>query len=194
MTLLPSIAKAPSPRIVCSTSVMQYFGRFDLSNANRGFYAYDNNKLYFQTWLTELQHRMSNHEAYKHIVIQGVHPGFVNTNIWKSADGKVHKNTWVAWAFAVFLGYIGIDSFQGSLAITNAATAPEWGAEAPEAQLPDAAVEKKQGRGGGKFINRIWEEEPMPQTRHPECRRQIWEFVNKELGLQEKGLLNELGV
>lgn len=47
--LLPSLARASSPRITCTTSCIQYFGTFNLSNANSGKSAYKNNKLYFQT-------------------------------------------------------------------------------------------------------------------------------------------------
>ena len=61
LTLLPSLAKASAPRILCTTSNMQYLGIFNLEgNANRGGEAaYPNNKLYFQTWLTELQSRLA---------------------------------------------------------------------------------------------------------------------------------------
>ncbi|KAE9376393.1 NAD(P)-binding protein [Stipitochalara longipes BDJ] len=181
MTLLPSLAKAPQPRIICTTSCMQYFGTFDLSNANSGKNAYAHNKLYFQTWLTELQARMAKYDKYKHVSIQGVHPGFVKTNIWvlplsvsaqKSAPEE-EKVSWIAGVLKFLLNHYAIDSQQGSLAITHAATAVD-------------AV-------GGKYNNRIWNAVPMPQTKDPGCRRKVWEFVNEELKLEEKGLLAELG-
>ena len=34
LSLLPSIAKAEKPRIVCTTSSFHYLGKFDLSNFN----------------------------------------------------------------------------------------------------------------------------------------------------------------
>lgn len=83
--------------------------------------------------------------------------------------------SWLAWGLKVLLRYVGIDAQQGSLAITHAATVVEFGS-------------------GGRYYNRIWDATPMPQTRHPECRRQIWQFVGKELMLEDKGLLTELGV
>lgn len=81
----------------------------------------------------------------------------------------------------MLMKYIAIDSQQGSLAITYAATAPEWG-------LRQETANGKAIGGGGRYCNRIWEEEPMPQTRDPECRRKIWEFVNEELKLDETWL------
>lgn len=74
----------------------------------------------------------------------------------------------------------GIDAKQGSLAIARAATAKE------------CAVAKRGGEGGGKYFNRIWPAQPMPRTTAPECRRELWDFVDKELRLKEKGLLEAL--
>lgn len=54
LCLLPSLAKAPSPRVICTTSCIHYLGRYDLSNAIAGGNAYATNKLYFQIWLSEL--------------------------------------------------------------------------------------------------------------------------------------------
>jgi NAD(P)-dependent dehydrogenase (short-subunit alcohol dehydrogenase family) len=173
MTILPSLAKAPSPRIICTTSCMQYFGIFDLSNANSGQNAYANNKLYFQTWLTELQARMSNSSNYKHVSIQGVHPGFVSTNIWVRPAGQKKNSSWFATVVRFLLKHYAVGSQQGSLAITHAATVKEAGV--------------------GGYFNRIWEAVPMPQTKNPECRRRVWEFVDEELKLDERGLLGELG-
>lgn len=186
LTLLPSLAKASQPRIICTTSCMQYLGIFNVNNANSGKNAYPNNKLYFQTWLTELQSRMSKCDSYKHIVIQGVHPGYVKTNIWGTGKNK-NSLSWLEWTLAVLLKYIGIDSQQGSLAITYAATAKEWGS-----QYRVSNASNKLSGGGGRYSNRIWDEQPMPQTKNPECRHQVWEFVSKELKLAESSLLNGL--
>jgi NAD(P)-dependent dehydrogenase (short-subunit alcohol dehydrogenase family) len=160
---------------------MQYAGVFDLANANSGSNAYSNNKLYFQTWLTELQARMEKHDMYKHVIIRGVHPGYVSTNIWipakKDSPQKAppQKSTWRRKINRFLLKYYAIDAQQGSLAITNAATAVDL---APE----------------GRYFNRLKDEKPMPQTTHPDCRRQIWLFVSEELKLEDKGLLTELGL
>jgi hypothetical protein len=92
---------------------------------------------------------------------------------------------WMSWVLVKLLPYLGIDSQQGSLCITHAASSP---ALALKNLDPDA----KDGTVGAKFLNRIWECEPMPQTRHPGCRAMVWDFVDGELGLGEKGLLEGL--
>lgn len=183
MVLLPSIRQAPGPRIICTTSCMQYLGQWDLANANSGRLSYPNNKLYFQTWLTELQYQLSIQDHYKHITVLGVHPGYVQTNIWHPLTDTKPKS-WAERMLDFLLKYFGIDAQQGSLAITNGATAKECGVEARKLQV---------GGGNGKelYMNRTWKETPMPQTIHPECRREIWEYVNKKLTLQEKKLLED---
>jgi len=179
LTLLPSLAKAPSPRILCTTSNMQYLGVFNLEdNANKGLdIAYPNNKLYFQTWLTELQSRLAKNEEYKHIVVHGVHPGYVKTNIWNPETKSVGE-----WVLTKLLPIFGITAQQGSLCIVN-------GASSPALALENLKPDPKDGIVGAKFMNRIWECTPMPHTRHPECRRMVWDFVEKELNLGEKGLI-----
>jgi NAD(P)-dependent dehydrogenase (short-subunit alcohol dehydrogenase family) len=181
MSLLPSLKRARRPRIICTTSCMQYLGNFDLTNTTSAKKAYSNNKLYFQTWLTELQHRMSKTSSYRHVTVQGVHPGFVKTNIFAQTQGNDPVPR-VGRVVGAVLDWYAIDAQQGSLGITHAATAPESGTE----------LDEPRADGGGKYFNRIWEAEPMPQTRHPECRRQIWEYVNRELRLDKKGLLKDV--
>jgi NAD(P)-dependent dehydrogenase (short-subunit alcohol dehydrogenase family) len=183
MILLPSIREARNPRIICTTSCLQYLGKFDLANVNSGINGYPNNKLYFQAWLTELQYRLSIHANYKHIAVLGVHPCYVKTNIWHPPQ----ENTSVSfpdWVLNGLLKYVGIDAQQGSLAITYAATAKECGLEARKLHV---------GKESGKdmYRSRIWKEEPMPQTMDPEHCWKIWEYVNKELKLEEKGLLKD---
>jgi NAD(P)-dependent dehydrogenase (short-subunit alcohol dehydrogenase family) len=182
LTLLPSLAKAAAPRILCTTSNMQYLGVFDLEgNANRGGEtAYPNNKLYFQTWLTELQARLAQNDKYKHIVVHGVHPGYVMTNIWSP-----NPESFGEWLLQKFLPWVGITAQQGSLCIIN-------GASSPALALENLKPDEKDGIVGAKFLNRIWECTPMPHTRHPECRKLVWDFVGKELELQQKGLLTGL--
>lgn len=191
MTVLPLLAKATAPRILCTTSCMQYFGIFNLTNANSGRNAYSNNKLYFQTWLTELQRRMSNHADFKHVAVHGVHPGYVKTNIWNTTPNEAKstkKLSWLHWGLNALLNYVGIDPQQGSVCITNTATSPTWG-------LGPESPQKSKGKqmGGGRYANRIWDEAPMPQTKDDNCRRLIWQFLDAELGLGERGLLGELG-
>jgi NAD(P)-dependent dehydrogenase (short-subunit alcohol dehydrogenase family) len=197
LRLLPSLARAPAPRIVCTTSCFHYHGKFNVSNFNNelgltgteGVGFYPNNKLYFQVWLTELQRRMLQHEQYRHITINGVHPGYVDSGIWiPNTEGGwfTRLKTRVAKASAHFLG---INPQQGSLAILHGATSFEAGPD-PKVQ----GVGEKGGEGGGRYFNRIWEETPMPHTKDADCRQRVWRKVNDELKLQEAGLLDVLGL
>lgn len=183
LSLLPSIAKAPEPRILCTTSNMQYLGIFNLSNANAGGdVAYPNNKLYFQTWLTELQVRLARNPKYAHIVVHGVHPGWVATNVWNEMSPEnVAKMSWGEYILSKLTPYLAITPQQGSLCITN-------GASAPELALKNLKPDSKDGIVGARFVNRIWDCVPMPQTRHPQCRKMVWDFVDEELKLSAKGL------
>ena len=183
MRLLPNIAQSSYARIVCTTSCFHYPGIYDLADFNSekkrtghsGVQYYQNNKLYFQIWLTELQHRLLQHEKYKHITINGVHPGWVNTGVWQLQGSKL-KNATAGAALRFISSWMGIDPEQGSLAITNAA----------------ASVEA--GRAGGRYFNRIEEAEAMPHCRDPDARLRVWRKVNDELKLEEKGLLDVVGL
>lgn len=86
-------------------------------------------------------------------------------------------------------GLLGITPVQGSMCILNAATSLDAG---PDPKTQGVGVEG--GKGGGRYFNRIWEDEPMPHTRDPDCRMRVWRKVNDELGLQEKGLLDIVGL
>ena len=146
-----------------------------------------NNKLWFQIWLTELQHRLLEHEKFRHITVNGVHPGYVNSGIW-----TLSKKSWFPWKqyLVYFLAWMkAIDSQQGSLAIINAATSTEAGPD-PKTQ----GVGAEGGKGGGRYFNRIWEEEAMPHTRDRDARLRVWRKVNDALKLQDKASLDTLGV
>jgi len=196
LTLLPSIAKAKTPRIVCTTSCFHFLGRFDLGNMNgekgdtgaAGVNYYQNNKLWFQIWLTELQHRLLTIPEYKHITINGVHPGYVNSGIW-TLNGKGWLDRIRQVLVQLLAYFFAINTQQGSLAILHAATSETCGPD-PEVQ----GVGKFGGKGGGRYFNRIWEEEPMPHTKDPDCRMRVWRKVNDELKLQQKGLLDIVGL
>lgn len=192
MRLLPSLAKAEAPRIVCTTSCMTYLGKYSLSNFNgtgsRGVQFYSNNKLYFQIWLTELSHRMMRSDKYKHITINGVHPGYVNSGIWAFHTGQGILGTLMAIvrAFLQFLAtYVAISTEQGSYCIRHAATSVEAGAN-PQTQ----GVGEQGGKGGGRYFNRIWETNNMVHAQDPDARLRVWRKVDDELKLSEKGLMS----
>ena len=185
LRLLPSLAEQTPGRVVCSTSSYHFLGKYDpelYTGPGMVGNPYQNNKLYYQIWLTELQSRLLKHADYMGIVIHGIHPGFVASSIWtpiKEKGGRV---------LDFLLSYVAIDSQQGSFAITNAATSPEFGPD-PKTQ----AIGAPNGRGGGKFINRIWEITPKREVHDPELRLQVWGKVAERLDLAEKGLLDVVG-
>ncbi|CZT09612.1 hypothetical protein WAI453_004708 [Rhynchosporium graminicola] len=196
LSLLPALARASEPRVVCTTSCFHYLGKFDMQNWNGekddagigGVQFYQNSKLKYQIWLTELQRRLLLHPEYRHITVNGCHPGFVNSGIW-AMPGR----GWIGWIQEKITRFaatnLGINSQQGSLAILHVATSPEAGPD-PKTQ----GVGKESGGGGGRYFNRIWEDESMPHCEDADCRSRVWRKVDDELKLSEKGLLDVLGV
>jgi len=75
------------------------------------------------------------------------------------------------------------------MAIVYIATAAECGPD-PKTQ----GGEDARGKGGGRYFNRIWEQEPMPHCRDVDARSRVWRKVNEELRLKERGLLDVLGL
>ncbi|KAJ6113808.1 hypothetical protein N7523_007125 [Penicillium sp. IBT 18751x] len=190
LRLLPSLARSSEPRIICSTSCLHHLGYFDLEHFNSGpemkGNPYANNKLYFQIWVTELQSRLLKHPEYLHITINGLHPGFVASGIWKNLESRLGPGPRSVLEF--LLQYVAISSQQGSLAITHAATSPEFGPN-PKKQ----GVGAENGKGGGLYINRIWEAPPQWHCHDPDSRSKLWLKLDEELHLGEKGLLDILG-
>jgi hypothetical protein len=196
LLLLPSLAKAKAPRVTCTVSSMHYTGEFDLRNCNGelnrpgrdGVQYYSNNKLWFLVWLTELQRRLVQHDEYRHITVNGVHPGFVSSEIF-----NLQFDGWTTPFKIMFyrtLGYfMAVSSQQGSVCIVHGATAVESGPN-----LHIQGVGEKGGLGGGRYFSRTKDTEPMPHVKDPDCRQRVWRKVNDELKLQERGLLDVLGV
>jgi hypothetical protein len=147
---------------------------------------YQNNKLYYQMWVTELQSRFLKHPEYLHITVNGVNPGFVASGIWRPVIATENLGTRI---LNLLLRFVAITPQQGSLAITHAATCPEFGSD-PQKQ----SVGHANGRGGGKYINRIWEAPPKSYCNDPDARSRLWKKLDEELHLQEKGLLATLGL
>ncbi|QDS75596.1 hypothetical protein FKW77_006337 [Venturia effusa] len=196
LKLLPALAKAEMPRVVCTVSSQLYHGEFDIGNFNGelnrpgkdGVQFYNNNKLWFQTWLTELQRRLLQHKEYRHITINGVHPGFVNSEIWNLEFDSWTGPLKVA-LYRTMAHFFAIDSQQGSLCILHGAISVIAG---PDPDIQGVGIEG--GKGGGRYFSRTREEEPMPHTRDPDCMNRVWRKVNEELGLAKKGLLDVVGV
>lgn len=191
MRLLPSLAAAPAPRIVCTTSCMTYLGIYNLNNFNgagcRDVQLYNNNKLYYQVWLTELHNRLMKSDKYKHITVNGVHPGYVNSGIWDFPVGTgivAVLGTVVRFLLQVLATFVAVSTEQGSYCIRNAATSTDAGPNPLTQGVGEAG-----GKGGGRYFNRIWETENMPHTQDADARLRVWRKVNEELQLNEKGLL-----
>ncbi|PWY89949.1 NAD(P)-binding protein [Aspergillus heteromorphus CBS 117.55] len=190
LRLLPSLARNAEPRIICTTSSVHHCGVLDLEHFNGGAEMkggdYGNNKLYFQMWVAEMQARFLNHPEYLHITINGVNPGCVASGIWNDVN-KAHNTADRILAF--LLRYIAITPQQGSLAITHAATSPELAPD-PERQIKGFS----NGRGGGKYINRIWEAPSNFHCHDLDARSRLWVKLDEELNLSDKGLLDILGL
>ncbi|KAH6972936.1 hypothetical protein BKA56DRAFT_555889 [Ilyonectria sp. MPI-CAGE-AT-0026] len=188
--LLPSLAQSSEPRVVCTTSCHHFLGTFDLEHFNGGpgmrGEPYGNNKLYYQVWVTELQKRLVRSEKLKHITVNGINPGYVNSGIWNNPRPDIRQSFLEARRMKLFqflARKLAITPSQGSIAIVNAATSPTLGPD-PEIQ----GVGAPGGKGGGHYINRIWLAEPMPYCADENARREVWERVGEELRLAERGL------
>lgn len=135
-------------------------------------------------WLTELQLRLLRHPDYSHIVVHGVHPGYVKSGIWrpvKEASATIRRADPLYWLPITLLDWFGIDSRQGGLAIVNAAISSELGLKA------DGADEFS---GGAKYLNRIWEEEASPHTRDSSSRKEVWDFIVGELDMEKRSSIS----
>lgn len=81
---------AESPRIVNTCSAFHYGGRLDFSSLDYeadqdrgrgGVLAYCDTKLQHLMWTMELQQRLSRSEEYRHVIVNGIHPGFVSSGM-----------------------------------------------------------------------------------------------------------------
>lgn len=180
--VLPSLARAPAPRVVCSTSSAQHAGTYDLANANAGGEAYDNTKLYYQIWLTELQRRLLRRPGYDHVAVHGGHPGLVDSGIWRTTRSAAAGQ--ISWYFkfvAKLVEWLAIDNKQGALALANAAVAPEFALRAPGEDGADDEF-----RGGAKYFVRLWPDAPSPYTQDAASRAEVWNYILGELDSSKK--------
>lgn len=189
LRLLDSLAKSAEPRVVCTTSCFHFLGRWELEhfNGEDGMSGdpYGNNKLYFQTWLSELQRRLHLNDKYKHITVNGINPGYVNTGIWNNPRPEV-RESWLDLGMKLLkplAALFAITPQQGSRAIVYAATSQEFGPN-PDVQ----GVGTIGGKGGAHYINRIWEAEAMPYCTNDAARLAVWKRVGEDLNLEKRGL------
>lgn len=194
--LLPSLAKAKEPRVVCTTSCFTFLGKYDLNNWDgtgcRGVEFYANNKLYFQVWVTEMNQRLlrSKNPDYNRITINGVHPGYVNSGIWEFT-GDAGALAFIMIFISKILKYVAsllaITPEQGSYTIRYAATSIDAGPNPAKQGVGEIG-----GKGGGRWFNRIWEQPNMPHNYDEDARLRVWRKANEELKAKEKGLLGGL--
>ncbi|KAI7430142.1 hypothetical protein KC336_g4955 [Hortaea werneckii] len=197
--LLPSLARTPDPRIVCTTSNLQFFAsvdaleRFDGKGLRSGDSLYGNNKLFLQIWISELQRRLDSaeEEPYRSVRIDGVHPGTADTGIWHRQDSAGEGSGVSGWlkrlpdrAFKQLASLSIISPEQGAHAIVNAATKPRE-------EVGESRVEGE-GRAGGKYFNRIWETEPMPHCSDVRTREFVWRKTLEELRAYDRDLVSRL--
>ncbi|KAI7324855.1 hypothetical protein KC315_g8129 [Hortaea werneckii] len=194
--LLPSLAQTADPRIVCTTSNLQFFAsvdaleHFDSGGLRSVDSLYGNNKLFLQIWISELQHRLDRaEEEYRRIRIDGVHPGTADTGIWHRQDAAGEGSGVSGWlrrlpdrAFKWLASFSIISPEQGAYAIVNAAI------KARE-EVGEGRAEGV-GGGGGKYFNRIWETEPMPHCSDPRTREFVWRKTLEELRAYDQDLVS----
>ncbi|KAI7159260.1 hypothetical protein KC349_g4263 [Hortaea werneckii] len=196
--LLPSLARTPDPRIVCTTSNLQFFAsvdaleHFDGFGLRSGDSLYGNNKLFLQIWISELQYRLdcAEEEEYRRIRIDGVHPGTVDTGIWHRQDSAAEGSGLNGWlrrlpgrAFKRLASLSIISPEQGAYAIVSAATKPRE-------EVGEGRAEGQGGCGGGKYFNRIWQTEPMPHCSDPRTRDFVWRKTLEELRAYDQDLVS----
>ncbi|KAL6406705.1 alcohol dehydrogenase pan2 [Ilyonectria robusta] len=131
------------------------------------------------------QKRLLRSEKLKHITVNGINPGYVNSGIWNNPRPDIRQSFLEARRMKLFqflARKLAITPEQGSIAIVNAATSPTLGPD-PEIQ----GVGAPGGKGGGHYINRIWLAEPMPYCADENARREVWERVGEELRLAGRG-------
>ncbi|KAL9937217.1 hypothetical protein V8E36_003626 [Tilletia maclaganii] len=196
--VLPTMKKAKAPRIVNTASCFHYGGQLLFNNFNveqkinegpRGVTLYCTNKLLVMMGLTkELQERLSRSEDYRHVIVQGVHPGFVASNIWHTTKSlPQYLQNVIQWA----LKNIAIDTQQGSLALTYAGYHHAFGFSESELEQGYPAIGRS-AELGGKYINRIYERDPRPEVLDVLARSRLWQRTMEDLKAKELGLGQDL--
>ncbi|KAE8213348.1 hypothetical protein CF327_g3129 [Tilletia walkeri] len=196
--VLPTMKDAKAPRIVNTASCFHYGGQLDFANLNferklnegpRGVTLYCTNKLLVMMGLTkELQERLSRSEHYRHVVVQGVHPGFVASNIWHTVK-TMPVITQTVLNFLI--RNLSINTQQGSIALTTGAYHPAYGFPAGELDQGYPAPGRS-AEVGGKYINRIEERDPRPEVLDVLARSRLWQRVLEDLKVKEHGLGQDL--
>ncbi|CDS82433.1 uncharacterized protein SPSC_03252 [Sporisorium scitamineum] len=197
--LLPSMKASTAPRIVNTCSAFHAGGKLDFANMDNEkqtplghscVQAYCDTKLWLLMWSVELQDRLSRSEDYRHVIVHGIHPGFVGSNIWHNPDSKIPY--FLRFILNTVINKLSITPKQGSHAIIHAALDPSLG-------LPKALTKggKKPQIGesakfGGKFVNRHVADIRRPEVDDPLARSRLWQRVLEDVQAAKRGVARDL--
>jgi NAD(P)-dependent dehydrogenase (short-subunit alcohol dehydrogenase family) len=148
--LLPSLEKAPRPRVVNVSSTAHRSGRIDwedleLSRGFRGFKAYANTKLAIVLFTRELARRQPK------IAANALHPGAIATGIWRVAPPLAR------WVLALALP----SAKKGAQPVVRLAAAPEL----------DGVT--------GRYFDKLREAIPAPAAANDADAARLWEIAEK---------------
>lgn len=208
LALLPALKKAKAPRVVNTCSCFHFQGTLDFANMDYeksngevrgpgGVQAYCDTKLYFTMWTKELQDRLSESDEYRHIIVNGVHPGFIGSNIWNAPGIKD-----LMWPQPQLLNFLisslAVSTEQGSLCILHGALHPAFGirpselkdlgGDSPGTQLPKGFSAQR----GGHYIQRERAETPRPECFDRLARGRLWNRTLQDINAQQHGYGQDL--
>lgn len=140
-------------------------------------------------WTIELQERLSRSDEYRHLIVHGVHPGFVGTNIWRNPT--IHALAWpLPQILTWIINLLAITPQQGSVGLLDAALNPAKGLS--PAQIAAGPAPGVSALVGGKFYNRCRAATPRPETRDPLARARLFQRTFEDLKVKQRGLCAEI--
>ncbi|SPO22169.1 uncharacterized protein UTRI_02177_B [Ustilago trichophora] len=198
--LLPSLARSSAPRIINTCSIFHNGGTLDFANMDNEKHtplglgcvnAYCDSKLWFLMWSVELQERLSRSEEYRHVIVHGIHPGFVGSNVWNNPHARVPA--FVKQIILAGINKLSVDNKQGSFAIVYAALDPALGLPKQLTKGGNTKVEKgESAKWGGKFINRNKVDIRRPEVDDVLARSRLWQRVLEDVGAVKRGVAADL--
>lgn len=209
LILLPAMKIAKAPRIVNTCSCFHFQGNLDFSNLDYeksngqirgpgGVQAYCDTKLQHLMWTKELQHRLSESEEYRHVIVNGVHPGFIGSNIWNTPG--ISDLPWPKpQLLHLTVSSLTVSTQQGSLCILYGALHPRFGLRSSELDevsknaSPNTAIAKGlTAQVGGHYIQRDRVETPRPECFDRLARSRLWQRTIEDIKAEQRGLIRDL--
>lgn len=197
--LLPSMKKSSAPRVINTCSIFHNGGKLDFANMDNEkrtpmgpgcVQAYCDSKLWFLMWSVELQDRLSRSDDYRHVIVHGIHPGFVGSNVWHNPDTKVSYP--VKLLLNTIVNRFSIDSQQGSFAIIHAALEPSLGLPSKLTKGGTKPAVGESAKFGGKFVNRNIVDIRRPEVDDVLARSRLWQRVLEDVGAAKRGVAADL--